>query len=1144
MKKKFLEIILVLFMVLSIMPARISAEEEGDSVQTSEQEIVEAPAEAAEEGGEDEQQEEAETAPADELLPEEEDDQASVPVEELLLTEEEKAALAEKEEEEEQEDEKAVRTIMMYICGSDLETYMGMATYNIEQILNSNFSKDDKVKFIIMTGGAEEWYVSSDYLWDPVNEVELDSIGHEYNSIWEAKGQDADENPGKLVLLDGDGIFGDGEDAVRNEPIYIYDEEMDYWDELDIPYERMDDPEVLRAFIDYCVEEYPAEKYDLILWDHGGGPTGGFATDIYSGRAMPFGELLDALSNNEVINSGDKFDFIDFDACLMSSVEVILSLIGLTDYYLASPETIPGYGQQYMGWLEMLAEDPDANTYDLGVRLVEDFYEFYEKGYEDGTRQEGTMAIIDMNRLQESGFVELMKEFTSLFRSDIQDNMYYDEFQSIKNSIRYGENDFYDFGNLIAQISIKQRELEEDDIAEDGSINDRSRYYEVALAIDRILHDEKIIYNTVTHGISTGDFIYRDTDGKIKYSDINYSPLSSSGLHIFFIKPKRFREARDYFYDIGDAMDVMPDGLCKDILQEYRMAMLDLSVVVMCGQDVTYLVNNGTDKDTLDYSVLKEYWDEVYDTYEDIEFTQWDMFIKDMVGLRNHGTSDYPEGQEETEEYLEWMDTLIPQMAEEAVSKENVEVYEVNRVDGTGYQVRIGKTKKRVIDDITLHIVAELPLVQQFVEEEGLEWMLNQEEESDLAFSIGVLHGLQVLDMDVESSTEESFLADYIRWLNNDSSTWDIEGNEGKWYALIDAEGNYHILAIGQDTESLFTIATYKNERTVEVETEDGIEIQTIESDDYMGLYFEDGKITYLMMADESGNYRAVRPKELKKELTITPVTRAAFFTTMIDIPISTPFTLSAENADDIDIVFTDIDNIPDIADTDGDGKKIKNYFIVRDIYYSRIDISDKMDNPAGILTDIGLAEIQPAEYTGEELSPVIKVNGKTLVEGKDYILEKVSDDVVFLEEGDYLISLKGIGDYTGFTTGIFTIKPAPVRYIISEGGNGIWKKGSGNGLRFVFKRSVHDEDTIDHFQKVLIDDEEIDPSYYQVKSGSVVIILKPAFLEKQSAGDHTITAVFDDGSSQPVRFTIRKKDFDKKEDSSGSYKLPLTGVE
>ena len=64
-------------------------------------------------------------------------------------------------------DGKAVRTIMLYDCGSNLETYGGMATYNLMQILRANFSADDDVRFIVMTGGSETWQTESQYIYNP-----------------------------------------------------------------------------------------------------------------------------------------------------------------------------------------------------------------------------------------------------------------------------------------------------------------------------------------------------------------------------------------------------------------------------------------------------------------------------------------------------------------------------------------------------------------------------------------------------------------------------------------------------------------------------------------------------------------------------------------------------------------------------------------------------------------------------------------------------------------------------------------------------------------------------------------------------------------------------------------------------------------
>ena len=43
-------------------------------------------------------------------------------------------------EDKAEEEPHTVRTIMMYDCGSNLETYGSMATYNLRQILNANFT--------------------------------------------------------------------------------------------------------------------------------------------------------------------------------------------------------------------------------------------------------------------------------------------------------------------------------------------------------------------------------------------------------------------------------------------------------------------------------------------------------------------------------------------------------------------------------------------------------------------------------------------------------------------------------------------------------------------------------------------------------------------------------------------------------------------------------------------------------------------------------------------------------------------------------------------------------------------------------------------------------------------------------------------
>ena len=53
------------------------------------------------------------------------------------------------------------------------------------------------------------------------------------------------------------------------------------------------------------------------------------------------------------------------------------------------------------------------------------------------------------------------------------------------------------------------------------------------------------------------------------------------------------------------------------------------------------------------------------------------------------------------------------------------------------------------------------------------------------------------------------------------------------------------------------------------------------------------------------------------------------------------------------------------------------------------------------------------------------------------------------------------------------------------------------------------------------VDGQPVDPANYEARSGSVVVDLKPAYLETLALGDHTLTAVFDDGNNPTAMVTI-----------------------
>ena len=56
----------------------------------------------------------------------------------------------------------AVRTIMLYGCGSNLEHESGMLTFNFKQILTADIPEE--INFVVLTGGSEVWETEAEYL--------------------------------------------------------------------------------------------------------------------------------------------------------------------------------------------------------------------------------------------------------------------------------------------------------------------------------------------------------------------------------------------------------------------------------------------------------------------------------------------------------------------------------------------------------------------------------------------------------------------------------------------------------------------------------------------------------------------------------------------------------------------------------------------------------------------------------------------------------------------------------------------------------------------------------------------------------------------------------------------------------------------
>lgn len=138
----------------------------------------------------------------------------------------------------------------------------------------------------------------------------------------------------------------------------------------------MGDWRTLRDLGIWAVRNYPAERYALILWDHGNGwynrstttwppATRGLSQDVHGERGLitvAGGELGRALQGISLATGNAKIDLIGFDACLMGMWEVARAVSPHADVMVASSEKEPQQGWPYEVVLTGLTSVPSMSA--------------------------------------------------------------------------------------------------------------------------------------------------------------------------------------------------------------------------------------------------------------------------------------------------------------------------------------------------------------------------------------------------------------------------------------------------------------------------------------------------------------------------------------------------------------------------------------------------------------------------------------------------------------------------------------------------------------------------------------------------------------------------------------------------------------
>lgn len=269
-------------------------------------------------------------------------------------------------------------TIMVYMCGTDLESRNGMGTADLQEMLAARFGGD--VNLLVLTGGCKGW--------------KNNLVSSSTNQIWQVR-------DGRMACL---------RDNLSSQP--------------------MTDPGLLSDYIQWCAKQYPASRYELILWDHGGGSVSGYG---YDEKFASSGSMTLAGLDRALKDAGVKFDFIGFDACLMATAETALTMAQYADYLIASEETEPGVGWYYTDWLNALGKNTSMPTVELGKEIVDSFVDICA---EKCRGQLTTLSVVDLAEL-ETVLPQAIADFSTSTTQLLRDK----EYQTVSDA-RSGAREF------------------------------------------------------------------------------------------------------------------------------------------------------------------------------------------------------------------------------------------------------------------------------------------------------------------------------------------------------------------------------------------------------------------------------------------------------------------------------------------------------------------------------------------------------------------------------------------------------------------------------------------------------------------------------------------------------------------------------
>lgn len=314
-------------------------------------------------------------------------------------------------------------TILIYMCGSNLEsdyankttitddygnTYqhdgVGLATSDIKEILSVK-NQPDNVNIVIETGGAKAWTNKS---YGKYGSYDIDSTKLQRHHV------------------------EDGQ-------IYL---------DQSLTYASMGNTSTLQSFLEYGINNYEADKYGVILWNHGGGLGGCCYDEKKSDDPLTTAEVYNAVKGAYIsTNQTKKFEWIGYDCCLMMNQDIADYNSDYFNYMIASQESEAGEGWDYDTWVDDLYNDPSIDTKELLSTICEGF--IADNGGKNVSTYQGyaadqTLSVLDLSKAVT--YREAWEDFASKLNSATSSAS---TFGSLMNNVKLFSSEAY-YGNYDA----------------------------------------------------------------------------------------------------------------------------------------------------------------------------------------------------------------------------------------------------------------------------------------------------------------------------------------------------------------------------------------------------------------------------------------------------------------------------------------------------------------------------------------------------------------------------------------------------------------------------------------------------------------------------------------------------------------------